>query len=364
MGYMPSLRSKAAHFVSDITTVLLNPISDEPSKAPEEEGVKIPEKAVAESDSDGPDGPDGPDTSSFTAFLVSLLSSSESGDQHGSHLVEKLENSGVDAASGSGMKESSARKSLLARGKHTLGRAIQKASRIGGYRPSLQPKVDSERTNDSGLLGHELRPIKSSKESTSMCTLPDISEPSMLLSQDMRRSLYLSLPALAQGRNWLLLYSTWRHGMSLQSLYRRSILCPGYSLLVVGDRKGAVFGGLVEAPLQPTNKRKYQGTNNSFVFTNLSSHLAIFRPTGINHYFTLCSTDFLAMGGGGHFALYLDGDLLNGSSSASETFGNSCLAHSQDFEVKEVELWGFVYASKYDETLALSRTEKPGICRW
>lgn len=26
---------------------------------------------------------------------------------------------------------------------------------------------------------------------------------------------------------------------------------------VVGDQKGAVFGGLVEAPLQPTN-RKYQ----------------------------------------------------------------------------------------------------------
>lgn len=26
---------------------------------------------------------------------------------------------------------------------------------------------------------------------------------------------------------------------------------------VVGDRKGAVFGGLVEAPLRPTNK-KYQ----------------------------------------------------------------------------------------------------------
>lgn len=27
---------------------------------------------------------------------------------------------------------------------------------------------------------------------------------------------------------------------------------------VVGDRKGAVFGSLVEAPLRPNNKRKYQ----------------------------------------------------------------------------------------------------------
>ena len=32
MGRKQSIRSKAAHFVSDLTTVLLNPISDKPSK--------------------------------------------------------------------------------------------------------------------------------------------------------------------------------------------------------------------------------------------------------------------------------------------------------------------------------------------
>lgn len=34
MGRQRSLRSKAAHFVSDLTTVLLNPISDKPSSKP------------------------------------------------------------------------------------------------------------------------------------------------------------------------------------------------------------------------------------------------------------------------------------------------------------------------------------------
>lgn len=29
-----------------------------------------------------------------------------------------------------------------------------------------------------------------------------------------------------------------------------------------------------------------------------------------------------------------------------------------------LQLWGFVYGSKYDDILALSRTEMPGICRW
>jgi hypothetical protein len=28
MGYLPSLGSKAAHFVSDLTTVILNPVSE------------------------------------------------------------------------------------------------------------------------------------------------------------------------------------------------------------------------------------------------------------------------------------------------------------------------------------------------
>nr|KAJ0192831.1 hypothetical protein LSAT_V11C800454640 [Lactuca sativa] len=62
---------------------------------------------------------------------------------------------------------------------------------------------------------------------------------------------------------------------------------------------------------------------------------------GVNRYFTLCSTEYLALGGGNHFALYLDSDLLNGSSLASETYGNSCLSHTQEFEVKEIELCGW-----------------------
>ncbi|XP_020531414.1 oxidation resistance protein 1 isoform X3 [Amborella trichopoda] len=275
-----SFRNKAAHFVSDLTTVLLNPISDI-----EENETKSRQHMFEEKDFR--DEIDGPDTSSFGAFLYSLLSSesgSDSGDKRQEH--------------NAGMTES--------------------ASNLG------------------------TQAIERSR--TILCS---------------------SLPKLVCGSMWVLIYSTWRHGISLSSLYRRSTLCPGYCMLVVGDRKGAVFGGLVEAPLRPTNKRKYQGTTNAFVFSDVSSSPVVFRPTGINRYFTLCSTDFLALGGGGHFALYLEEDLLHGSSSASETFGNSCLAHTQDFEVKEVELWGFRYTSKHGERVSFDRLdEPPGICRW
>ncbi|XP_024535997.1 TLD domain-containing protein 2 isoform X3 [Selaginella moellendorffii] len=139
--------------------------------------------------------------------------------------------------------------------------------------------------------------------------------------------------------------STARDGISLHTLYRKSVLLPGPCLLVAGDRKGAVFGGLLLAPFKPT-RNKYQGTNQTFVFTNVSGPAKVFRPTGRNRYYFLCTNDALAIGGGGHFALYLDSDLLTGSSGACETFGSECLAHAEDFDLKDVELWGFAHSSQ------------------
>ncbi|XP_042493183.1 TLD domain-containing protein 2 [Macadamia integrifolia] len=362
MGREHSFRSKAAHFVSDLTTVFLNPISDEPSKHPED--TMDPKGSEDESKAEEDSEPlvDGPDTSSFTAFLYSLLSASESeGHSHGDEQNGYHDEMGESASEDLPVKENNARKTLFSRGKHSLARVIYLATKFNGRKGDQKKKNDD--MGSSNFIGLELNPVQNPKETVSRFCLPDISEPSLLLSEKMRSALYTSLPSLVQGRKWVLLYSTWRHGISLSTLYRRSSLCPGLSLLVVGDKKGAVFGGLVEAPLRPTSKRKYQGTKDTFIFTNISGHPVVFRPTGANHYFTLCSLDFLALGGGGHFALYLGDDLLRGSSSVSETYGNPCLAQSEDFEVKEVELWGFSYASKYEETIALCQSEAPGICR-
>jgi len=365
MGYLPSLGSKAAHFVSDLTTVILNPVSER-----ERETSHLPEvDEVQENSEDGKDSEhnsdslDGPDTSSFRAFLISFLSSSSSNNNDS---MEILPEQNVDMSyptltpMGKGSK---GRSGLISRGKHSIGKIINKAARIGGFKQATAaPKIDRETVNHTEPVAPVLE-LEETKEVASVSSLPTMSETSVLLSEMMQSILYTSLPVLAQGRNWVLLYSTWRHGISLSTLYRRSMLCPGFSLLVVGDKKGTVFGGLVEAPLQPSSSKKYQGTNNCFVFTNLHDRPVIYRPTGANNYFAVCSTDYLALGGGGHFALYLDGDLLTGSSSNSETF-NECLSHSPDFSVKDVELWGFVYPSKYEEMLTLCRTEKPGICRW
>ncbi|CAI0473603.1 unnamed protein product [Linum tenue] len=355
MGKQRSLRSKAVHFVSDLTTGLLNPISDKPSsnnhpppsqpQDNQDDSKSSSLESITEEDSVDPLY--GPDTSSFKAFLYSLLSASEPGSKAESDAENEYQGEmGGDQPSDGETKGNSGKKGLLSKGKQSLKNMYQ-YTRISGYW-SQERKGDSKSKfvnevspdNFDGLEMKDMQP--NGKPPVALEHLPDISEPSLLLSEKTRTVLYASLPALVKGRKWLLLYSTWRHGISLSTLYRRSMLWPGPSLLVVGDRKGAVFGGLVEAPLRPTNK-KYQGTNRTFVFTNTSGNPVIFHPTGANRYYTLCSTDFIAVGGGGHFALYLDNEL----SSVSETYGNPCLAFSEDFEVKEVEVWFQAFLSVY-----------------
>ncbi|KAM7258116.1 hypothetical protein ACFE04_013857 [Oxalis oulophora] len=176
--------------------------------------------------------------------------------------------------------------------------------------------------------------------------LPNLANDSAFISLELYDFLESSIPNIVKGRQWVL-GSTLKDGISLRTLIRKSSDLPGPCVLIAGDKQGAVFGGMLECPLRPTSKRKYQGTNQTFVFTTIYGAPKLFRPTGANRFFCLCMNDLLALGGGGNFALRLNEDLLSGSSGASDTFGNSNLAHSSEFELKNVELWGFTQLSRY-----------------
>ncbi|KAL0729314.1 hypothetical protein Bca4012_025407 [Brassica carinata] len=66
---------------------------------------------------------------------------------------------------------------------------------------------DEETDYDGGL---EMKQMQNKEEAAtigqSIVVIPEISEPSLLLTDQSRRSLYTSLPALVQGRKWILLY--------------------------------------------------------------------------------------------------------------------------------------------------------------
>ncbi|CAI7869379.1 unnamed protein product [Closterium sp. NIES-54] len=182
--------------------------------------------------------------------------------------------------------------------------------------------------------------------------LPDMMEESFLLSDTCRSVICQSLPAIASGREWVLLYSTFKHGISLSTLYRRSSMMPGPCLLVVTEDNGTVFGGFSSQALVASNRRKYQGSSDVFVFTTITGEPTVYKVTGANRYFILCLNEALSFGGGGHFALCLQEDLLTGSSGACETFCSPCLSKSEDFKIKHVELWGFAHQSRYAPTKA------------
>jgi hypothetical protein len=93
--------------------------------------------------------------------------------------------------------------------------------------------------------------------------VPRLSEPSALLSPHHLSLLTEALPGRFKGRSWSLLYSMSRHGISLQTLYRKAAgVWP--SLLVVQDGGGALFG-CFGADAWKVGPRFY-GTGETFVF--------------------------------------------------------------------------------------------------
>lgn len=156
--------------------------------------------------------PDGPDTSSFTAFLISLLSP----DSHSDHMEKDLSSESSEnpnQASTSEPKLPKSKKSIISRGKQSIGKIINKAARISGLRPNPELK------SDGNLVDHAETVAQDPKPETAHVTVPRpvesalqqrddplMSEPSMLMSEDMRTALYSSLPVLVQGRHWMLLY--------------------------------------------------------------------------------------------------------------------------------------------------------------
>lgn len=328
LGWKEKLADKLSAILSD-SSKNTGPNSSDPCTVP-----LLPQgAAVTESEFYGPD------TSSLSAFLFSLLPAAGTGSSNNS----SSQNVEYEVSSSTDLWNS----------------LRQKQDEISDYK--LEIETSGTREDDPGVYeeDNEWEVVTETDPKTrdssdqdwvsqkAVASLPDLSEESLFLSDKLREFLNACLPTVVKGCQWVLLYSTQKHGISLMTLIRKTTDLPGPCLLVTGDMQGAVFGGLLNGPLKPTPKKKYQGTNQTFVFTTVYGEPRLFRSTGANRYFILCMNDLLALGGGGNFALCMDGDLLNGTSGPCDTFGNSCLAHTPEFSLRNVELWGFAHLSRY-----------------
>ncbi|XP_042641869.1 oxidation resistance protein 1 isoform X2 [Tyto alba] len=211
-----------------------------------------------------------------------------------------------------------------------------------------EPETSEESTTEDTAKEWEIttREDINSKQATNIKTdlepeafRPNLSDPSELLQPEQIEKLTKSLPPRTIGYPWTLVYSTAKHGMSLKTLYRTMLGLDTPVLLVIKDSDGQVFGALASEPFKVSDG--FYGTGETFMFT-FSPDFEVFKWTGDNMFFIKGDMDSLAFGGGGgEFALWLDGDLYHGRSHSCKTFGNHTLSKREDFIIQDIEIWAF-----------------------
>lgn len=170
----------------------------------------------------------------------------------------------------------------------------------------------------------------------------DMSEESNLISVEDMRGISLHMPLRHRQKKWVLLYSTLRDGISMQTLLRKS-KGKAPTVLLVRDMKKHVFGAFCSEPWRISSR--YYGTGETFVF-RVEPNPAVWhwwwkKSNEVqNDFFMWGSHDAIAVGGAGGYAIWLDRELSQGISRSSITFGNSSLSSTEEFNIGAVELWG------------------------
>lgn len=173
---------------------------------------------------------------------------------------------------------------------------------------------------------------------------PQVKKP--LLTQSLADHLCEYLPIcirLPGAAEWVLCYTPKVHGISMATFYRNCSLYT-QTVLVLMDTKDSIFGGFAPETWEP--RGRFYGSGQAFVFAYRSSlgvpELHFYPWSSKNDYFMYSDNESIAMGGGdGRHAIAIDSDLGKGYSASSATFGNPMLAQSEEFPLKDFEVWGF-----------------------
>eukprot|EP00921_Rhytidocystis_pertsovi_P018931 GHVQ01029985.1.p1 GENE.GHVQ01029985.1~~GHVQ01029985.1.p1 ORF type:complete len:852 (+),score=155.43 GHVQ01029985.1:468-3023(+) len=186
--------------------------------------------------------------------------------------------------------------------------------------------------------------------------VPDFEIPeggAQLLTSHIASEISNYLPPTLAIKSWKLAFCPKLHGVSFSTFYR-NVSDRGACVLLVKDTKGTVFGGFSSESFHLGHK--YYGSGQMFVFTfrretadtacptsssSTAAPIRVFHWSSSNAFFLFSDKQTIAIGGGGHYAITVDRDLLIGSSTQCPTFNSPCLASKEDFIVKELQVWVF-----------------------
>ena len=172
----------------------------------------------------------------------------------------------------------------------------------------------------------------------------------ILTPEQMHQVAIHVLPDAISDCRWKRLYGLGRDGDSFQGCLRIIHNIPR-TLLVLRTTRGAVFGGYADSPWnsQDHGNARYFGSAQACLFSVISGTdtLKVYKWSGCNRYIQFCDVahKMLAFGGGGEegaFGLCVEEDFQVGSTGPCDTFGNDPLCDQENFQILDLEFWGFM----------------------
>lgn len=171
-----------------------------------------------------------------------------------------------------------------------------------------------------------------------------------ILNQQQRQSIaVLGLPPSQAYCRWKRLYSLARDGDSFDAFLT---LVEGHShtLLVIRTTRNVIFGGYADTEwkAQHQGNPEFYGSAQAFLFrVDSDDDVHVYKWTGANRYIQYIDykNSMLAFGGGGDvgaFGLCIEKDFQRGSSGPCATFDNEPLCDEDNFEIVDVECYGFL----------------------
>ena len=171
-----------------------------------------------------------------------------------------------------------------------------------------------------------------------------------ILNEEQRQSIaMLGLPPSQVYSTWKRLYSLARDGDSFNT-FVQLVAGHAHTLLVIKTTRDAVFGGYADSEwkVQHQGNPEFFGLGHAFLFRiDSEQKVRVYKWTGANRYtqYLDYKNSMLAFGGGGDvgaFGLCIEKDFQRGSSGTCATFENEPLCDDDNFEIVDVECYGFV----------------------
>lgn len=170
--------------------------------------------------------------------------------------------------------------------------------------------------------------------------LPKLTIPSAFLETEDLIALWTWIPSRLRDLDLDMVFSTDKHGFSLQTLYNK---CEEYDklIMVIETVNEQILGAFLTSPLM-NRQHHFIGTGETFIFTLAPEcNTYSWTPNSGSTSFILATDEFMAFGAGSSgFGLLIDAGLTTIESSPTDTFENPALL--QPTAILGIEVYSFL----------------------